>query len=408
MEQTTAPTGLAAFFDYCKVRNLPFAFYRLPGGEKIKVVAQKLPVLKTLETGAEHIYAQGFLFAPFVENEVYRKCLIQPDVFTTADKLPALNFAPEQASVTLFKRPQPKFKPLSRKGYKQYVKKIRSAIQKGSFSKVVAARVAKAQKPADFNAVEFYTHLCEAYPSAFVSLVYTQTYGLWIGASPEILLQANAEGFTTYSLAGTRANTNWNSQTEWGKKEQQEQQIVTEYIRHAFESVAKGEARITGPETVQAGNLQHLRTTFVYDGIPYFNWQKIVENLQPTPAVAGLPKQEAIAYILKKEKSPRAFYSGYLGPVNLDEQTNLFVNLRCMKVLKNKLAVFVGCGITADSSPAREWKESKMKTQTLLGMLQSPKQKLKVSKIVSSLPPDENSEAGRSTDSGDLQTQGNP
>lgn len=408
MQQTEALNGLQAFYTYCRARNLPFAFYRLPGEQSIKVVAQKQPVLKTLEPGAEHIYAQGFLFAPFVETEVYRKCLIQPDVFTTAEKLPTLNFAVEQAGMALFTRPQPRLKPMSKGNYKQYVKSIRKAIAKGRFKKVVAARVAKADRPEGFDAVAYYLQLCEAYPNAFVSLVFTQTYGLWIGASPEILLQANADGFKTYSLAGTKANSTWNAQTEWGHKEKEEQAIVTDYIRKAFESVAKGQATITGPETVQAGNLLHLRTTFVYDGIPYFNWQKIVENLHPTPAVAGLPKQEAIAYILKKEKSLRAFYSGYLGPVNLDEQTNLFVNLRCMEVLKNKLAVFVGCGVTAESNPAKEWKESKMKTQTLLGLLQSPKQKLKVSKNVSSLPPDENIEAGRSTDSGDLQTQGHP
>ncbi len=51
-----------------------------------------------------------------------------------------------------------------------------------------------------------------------------------------------------------------------------------------------------------------------------------------------------------------------------------------MKVLKNKLALFVGCGITADSKPSREWAETKIKTQTLLGVLNQGKTGLKVFK----------------------------
>ena len=112
-----------------------------------------------------------------------------------------------------------------------------------------------------------------------------------------------------------------------------------------------------------------MRTSFTYKATSTAAWQKIVGQLHPTPAVAGLPKQKAIDYILEHEKSPRQFYSGYLGPVNLEGQVNLFVNLRCMQVLKNKLAFYAGCGITADSVPADEWRESKMKIATLASVL---------------------------------------
>jgi isochorismate synthase len=156
---------------------------------------------------------------------------------------------------------------------------------------------------------------------------------------------------------------------DWGAKEKQEQKIVSDYIIQAFKTVTKKAPVITGPETITAGNLLHLRTTFVYEDVTHSSWPKVVEELHPTPAVAGWPKAGAIRFITESETAPRLFYSGYLGPVNLDKQINLYVNLRCMKVLKNKLAVFVGCGITADSKPSEEWKESKAKARTLLGVL---------------------------------------
>lgn len=398
---------LNTFFDYCYAKQLPFAFYRLPGKSAIKVVAQRNAALKKFSGGEDHIYEQGFLFAPFNETRDVQRLIIRNDIFCDADKLPKTDFAVEQISIGLPVYRQA-LKPQKKEGFKNYVRKIRRQIRKGNFKKIVAARVVKKRKPQNFSATAFFENLCAKYPNAFVSLVYTAEYGLWIGASPEILLEVNASGFKTYSLAGTKANTQWNSNTAWGEKEKEEQEIVTRYITGAFASVTKSPAKITGPETVEAGNLLHLRTTFLYDSIPHFNWQKIVEHLHPTPAVGGLPRQPSIEYILAHEKFERGFYSGYLGPVNLDEEINLFVNLRCMKVLKNKLALFVGCGITADSKPSREWTETKIKTQTLLGVLNQGKTGLKVSKNIASLPPNENGEERGTTDSGNLQAQGNP
>jgi isochorismate synthase len=249
-----------------------------------------------------------------------------------------------------------------------YVQKITRAIRKGKFDKVVAARVVKSAKPENFNPALFFKKLCRKYPNAFVSLVYTPQFGLWIGASPEILLQVDGKGFKTYSLAGTQAATG-NKQIVWGEKEKEEQKIVSDYITSSFKNITTDTPLITGPETVAAGNLLHLRTTFVYNTVPHSMWQKAVHELHPTPAVGGLPKKDAIDFILKHERAQRGYYSGYCGPVNLDRQINLFVNLRCMQVLKNKLAVYAGCGITADSVPADEWNESELKTRTLLGLL---------------------------------------
>ena len=128
-----------------------------------------------------------------------------------------------------------------------------------------------------------------------------------------------------------------------------------------------------GPETITAGNLLHLRTMFTFHKISKNKWPEVVTQLHPTPAVAGLPKKESIDYIQKHEIANRGYYSGYLGPINIDKQVNLFVNLRCMQVLKSKLAVYVGCGITSESKPQDEWKESKMKSETLLSVLKAAK-----------------------------------
>lgn len=365
----SSKVSIARFYNYCLQKAVPFAFYRLPDSDKINVVAQKTPAVKKLSFSKSTVSVSGFVFAPFTESKDYYKVLIAPDIACTASTLPALTFA--KPSGLAPKQKKQALKETSKSAYKKLVHKISKQAADKKVSKIIAARVIKAQKPVDFDAVSLFTRLCKKYPHAFVSLVYTNEFGLWIGASPEILLHVGNGTYKTYSLAGTKANNKENLNKAWGIKEMEEQAIVTKYITKELAKVTGQPLKITGPETTEAGNLLHLRTTISFKGNNTNGWQSVVKALHPTPAVAGLPKQKAIDFILAHEKAQRSFYSGYLGPVNLNGQVNLYVNLRCMQVLKNKLAVYVGCGVTASSNPDSEWRESKIKSETLLSVLKA-------------------------------------
>jgi isochorismate synthase len=83
-----------------------------------------------------------------------------------------------------------------------------------------------------------------------------------------------------------------------------------------------------------------------------------------------MPKKEALSFILAHENYNRAFYSGFLGPVHLHGQSNLFVNLRCMQLGRERAVLYVGAGITPDSVPQAEWEETVLKSNTLLAVLQ--------------------------------------
>jgi hypothetical protein len=99
--------------------------------------------------------------------------------------------------------------------------------------------------------------------------------------------------------------------------------------------------------------------------------KKVIAAVHPTPAVCGLPKQSAKNFIRENEGYNREYYSGFLGELNLDlvtfktAQTDLFVNLRCVKILKDKAQLFIGCGITKDSNPEAEYIETINKSMTM-------------------------------------------
>ena len=177
----------------------------------------------------------------------------------------------------------------------------------------------------------------------------------------------------TTSIAGTQVLGDRNvSDVKWEAKELDEQAIVTGYIETVIDSFGIANVEKKGPANFQAANLVHLKTQFDFDAAlvqPVVG--QFIDALQPTPSVCGLPKAAAVEVVLSVEKHNREYYSGFLGPINIEEKSAFFVNLRCLKIVPEGLAFFVGAGITEGSVPGREWDETSHKMMTLLSVVNS-------------------------------------
>jgi isochorismate synthase len=92
----------------------------------------------------------------------------------------------------------------------------------------------------------------------------------------------------------------------------------------------------------------------------------MLQLLHPTSAVCGMPLEAALPFLSAQEGYEREFYTGYLGPVNVENNINLFVNLRCMKLTDGMAWLYAGAGVTADSDPELEFRETEMKLRTLM------------------------------------------
>ncbi len=95
--------------------------------------------------------------------------------------------------------------------------------------------------------------------------------------------------------------------------------------------------------------------------------------MHPTPAVCGIPLDSAKQFIKQTEGYDRKYYTGFLGPCNVNGKTNLFVNLRCAELFANNINLYIGGGITKDSIPEKEWEETELKSKTLLSVLEDNK-----------------------------------
>ena len=256
-----------------------------------------------------------------------------------------------------------------------YVKEGISAIRSNQIQKLVPSRTRHIELSENFSPVETFLNLCDTYPNAFVSLVSMPETGTWIGASPELLIQVQQKQlFKTVALAGTQQYDpdKRPSMVAWTQKEIEEQAMVSRYIINCFKKIRLREFEEIGPKTVRAGNLVHLKTTFEVD-MAATNFHDLgavmLQLLHPTSAVCGMPRDKAAPIITQHEGNKRGYYSGFLGPVNMADDTSIFVNLRCMQLSEKQATLYAGAGLTEDSHPENEWKETELKMSTLLDVI---------------------------------------
>ena len=260
--------------------------------------------------------------------------------------------------------------------FEEIVQKGIDQINEGVFEKVVLSRFKDIEIPPSFEHFSFFQKLITHYPNAFNYMVFTPNHGLWMGATPEKLIDVDysKDLFSTDALAGTQPLDGRKlNEVAWTMKEIEEQAMVSRYIVDGFKKIRLREFDEVGPKTVKAGNLAHLKTEFRVDmkkSNAYGLDKIMLDLLHPTSAVCGFPRTSALDFITKNENYNRELYSGFLGPVRFQDKTNLFVNLRCMQVFNDRIRLYAGAGITADSLPHKEWEETEHKMNTLLSLLQ--------------------------------------
>ena len=93
--------------------------------------------------------------------------------------------------------------------------------------------------------------------------------------------------------------------------------------------------------------------------------ENLLEKINPTPAVCGIPMQKAKQLIAALENHNRELYTGFIGPMGINNHHSLFVNLRNMKICNSHLALFLGGGIMRDSIPINEWDETENKAPNI-------------------------------------------
>jgi isochorismate synthase len=383
MIATKSSINIDLFLENCIEQRFPFALYKMPNSKQVKLIVSfdKSENRKRIDFDE---CGSGFVMAPYdKEKELpyFYKNDFEIDYQDFADiEMPeylkdkfdlSKNILSENFSL------KAKNDPCDSQSHKKKVEAVIACIQNGEAKKVVLSRKKHLGEITENKLYEGFQNLSKSNPSGFVSLVNVPWKNqIWLGASPETLVSQNENGmFKTVSLAGTQSAFDKNGNeirpldALWSHKEIEEQAFVGRYIINCLKKIRVREFLEEGPKTVKAGNLLHLNTSYTIDTkeINFGNLSSVMlDLLHPTPAVCGMPKEAAESIIEKIEEYDREFYSGYLGPVNIDNNSHLFVNIRTMKIENQQVYAFAGGGITEDSDPEKEWNETEIKLQTIL------------------------------------------
>lgn len=351
-----------------------FALYRLPWADECHFVLQTSgEVERPADIGGLN-GKKGFVMAPFRQSREHPLAVIRPDVTARGwDEIGrALSLPDCEESMRTCRQDRKESSPLSseeadKRQYMEAFELFIAPLRERRFQKLVLSRAATQAVGDGFSPLDAFVRACNSYPRMMIYLCHTPVSGTWMGSTPEMLLSGHEREWHTVALAGTMPMENGTLPTEWDGKNREEQRYVADYIRRIVRKFGD-EMTEEGPYTARAGQLLHLKTDFRFLLKDAGKTGDLLKELHPTPAVCGLPKEEAFRFIPAHEGYDRSYYSGFAGWLDPEGHTDLYVNLRCMEMSPGRATLYAGGGILALSEMEPEWKETgeKMKTMSLI------------------------------------------
>lgn len=249
------------------------------------------------------------------------------------------------------------------------------AVGRGRLDKVVVARRVALRSPLELDPVNALRRLAAAEPES-TTFAFVREGVTFFGATPERLARTEGRAFQTAAVAGSTgrgADAGEDARLAAGllasDKEREEHAVVVAMLRDALRPIAERLDVAPAPGILALRHLQHLVTPI--EGVLREETGILVlaELLHPTPAVGGEPRDAALALIDEHEGFDRGWYAGPVGWLGTDGDGELMVALRCGLVDGQRATLFAGCGIVADSDPAREWEESRNKLRPVASAL---------------------------------------
>ena len=132
---------------------------------------------------------------------------------------------------------------------------------------------------------------------------------------------------------------------------------VTEMLKHErLEQVHHLVSTVTGQLREDACQLDALQACF------------------PGGSITGAPKKRAIEIIAELETAPRGLYTGAIGYLGFNRESQFNIAIRTLVRDGPALSYSVGAGIVADSIPEMEYEETLQKAEGLRLALGAPRQ----------------------------------
>ncbi|WP_246277117.1 isochorismate synthase [Neobacillus endophyticus] len=266
-------------------------------------------------------------------------------------------------------------KEVSPKKWKESVSAVVKELTNGPLKKVVLARELRLIFSNPVETENVLKNLNHQQHESFI-FAFESKGDCFIGASPERLIKKQGNEVFSTCLAGSipRGTTAKEDQTLGhvllnDQKNLIEHQYVVEMIKEALTGACDEVIIPEKPQLMKIRDIQHLYTPVIGKCDLDTSLLRLVERLHPTPALGGLPKEEAIEKIRQVEDLDRGFYAAPIGWLDYGNNGEFAVAIRSGLIQGKEASLFAGCGVVADSDPESEFQETGLKFRPMLRAL---------------------------------------
>ena len=256
-------------------------------------------------------------------------------------------------------------------GYRAAVGRGLELVESGVLRKLVLAVRQHLELDQPLDPLRLLAHLRQRQPGSCRFLWQQGEGAALLGASPERLLAVRQGRLHSDALAGTAPIGPLADQLTSSSKDRLEHELVVEAITQALWKMGLAPHRPSSPRLAQHGQLVHLHTPITSamgDQQPL----ALAEALHPTPAVAGLPQRQAMAWLRSLEPFERGHYAAPIGWIDNGGDAELRVAIRSGSLLGRQLVLTAGAGLVRGSVPERELQEVALKLGVLQQQLNLP------------------------------------
>lgn len=270
----------------------------------------------------------------------------------------------------------------SKRVYLETVARALELIAAGEVEKLVLSREAHYVLGAEVDTGAVLQRLMARHPLSYLfsvpqDLQRHEGRGVFLGASPELLVSREGRELRSNPLAGSVAAEGEAARDAAAiegllrsEKDLAEHRLTARAVARGLEPFCDGVSCPDRPEVLKAGAVYHLSTP-VSGRLrePARDALALAMALHPTPAVGGVPSATALRRIRETEARSRGLYAGMTGWCDGSGNGEWAVSLRCAAIDGDRVRLFAGAGIVAGSDPVRELAETETKLQTMLGAL---------------------------------------
>jgi len=264
---------------------------------------------------------------------------------------------------------------LFKEDYLQTISNVTSLIKANEAGKVVIARSLEMEFEETVTSPQVLSHVVNEQPESYLFGLEHEDL-LFFGASPERLVKVdNGLAFSSCVAGSIKRGKTAEEDKQLGEsllndaKNLGEHQYVVEMIADTFAKNCIQYKVPKRPQLLKIRDIQHLYTPVEGKLSQEATILQLVKLLHPTPALGGVPRQEALAVIRENETMNRGLYAAPLGWIDAEGNGEFAVAIRSAALKENKAYLYAGGGIVADSEPISEYEETLVKFRPMLRAL---------------------------------------